>query len=103
MPETVSPPLVSDLPAPGGMPFNLRVPSVDHGVLDDLAVDAIRWAVGLRLTPEGKRSLEGITQAVKAHDARMSAALSAKETAELQRFLGKLMGPTEPVSTEPNP
>ncbi len=62
-----------------------------------------RRALGLFLTPSGEQSLARITQAVKAHDARMSAALSAKETAELQRLLGKLTGPTEPVSAVPTP
>lgn len=177
MPETVSPPLVSDLPAHGEMPFDPRVPGVDYGVLDDLLGYAIRraqirlyedfhaalapWqitpqrfsalviidrnpglkltelariqgiarsgavalidaladlghverrpsatdrrALGLFLTPGGARTLVSITQAVKAHDARMSSALSAKETAELQRLLSKLTVPTKPVSAVPTP
>lgn len=47
-------------------------------------------AHALALTPEGGQALAGITQAIREHDARISASLSLEEQAELRRLLNKL-------------
>lgn len=47
-------------------------------------------AHALALTGEGQKALSSITQAIQAHDARISAKLSVAEQAELRRLLDLL-------------
>ncbi|NYT86190.1 MarR family transcriptional regulator [Pusillimonas harenae] len=54
----------------------------------DSSVD--KRAHALALSNEGRKALHGITEAIQAHDARISARLTVAERAELRRLLGLL-------------
>lgn len=49
-----------------------------------------RRAFSLRLTPEGRNTLDAITRAVKAHDERVTMGLTLEEREQLKRLLVRL-------------
>lgn len=60
------------------------------GYIERGASQSDKRAHSLALTPKGAQALADITQAIREHDARVSASLGLAEQAELRRLLDKL-------------
>lgn len=64
------------------------------GYMQRHTVPEDRRAFSLSLTEKGQVALRAITEAVRAHDARMAASLSTQEQAHLLSLLGRLAAST---------
>ncbi|MNL70548.1 hypothetical protein D3C87_1955670 [compost metagenome] len=62
----------------------------DLGYVERLDAEGDKRAYALAMTEAGEAALAAITQAVQAHDARISAKLGAAERRKLIGLLGKL-------------